>query len=263
MLADDPELIAGTFTWHLMTLSFAVLDEAVFINDPRQADKIKSRVTAKTMMYHQKGFTPVSGVNHCAYVILTNHDHVWQATTDERRAVVIEVGEALRGNLAAWAIYHEWANGTGAGAVLHFLQSLNIAGFNPRDIPKGEALRRQVEQTTLRDPAAAWWQHCLSEGAIRWRDAVDRTEYLEELNDTEIDRAALRLSFEQSVGGKSGRSGGWAAASKKVKSWVGPKGITTTRASAAPGMPRPRLDVLPPLVDMRVAFTAATQVQIT
>ncbi|MDO8450684.1 MAG: DUF5906 domain-containing protein [Rhodoferax sp.] len=63
MLADDPELIAGRFTWHLMSLSFAVLDEAVFIGDPKQADRIKSRVTAKTMHYEQKGMDPVQVVD--------------------------------------------------------------------------------------------------------------------------------------------------------------------------------------------------------
>ena len=47
MLATDPELIAGRFTFHLMYLAFAVLDEAVFIGDPKQADRIKSRVTKK------------------------------------------------------------------------------------------------------------------------------------------------------------------------------------------------------------------------
>jgi hypothetical protein len=262
MLADDPELIAGRFTWHLMSLAFAVLDEAVFVGDPRQADRIKSRVTAKSMHYEQKGMDPVAGVNRCAYVMLTNHEHVWQATTDERRAVVVEVGEGLRGNLAFWKRYHAWVKGPGAAAVLHYLQRVDLTGFNPRDIPKGEALRKQVEQTALRNPAAAWWGQCLTEGAIRWRDGFDRVTQLDELNDTEIDRAALRMSFEQSAAGRHGRGGDWAAVSKKVKSWVGPKGITTVRAKAAPGTARSRVDVLPPLADMRAAFTAATQVQI-
>ena len=88
-----------------MSLSFAVLDEAVFIGDPKQADRVKSRVTAKTMHYEQKGMDPVQGVNRCAYVMLTNHEYVWQATNDERRAVVIESGESLRGNLEFWKQY--------------------------------------------------------------------------------------------------------------------------------------------------------------
>lgn len=261
MLADDPELIAGRFTWHLMSLSFAVLDEAVFIQDPRQADRIKSRVTAKTMMFEQKGMDPIPGVNRCAYVMLTNHEYVWQATVDERRAVVVEVGEALRGNLDFWTRYHAWVTGDGPAALLHYLQGVDLTGFNPRMIPKSEALRRQVEQTALRNPAAAWWHQCLTEGAIRWRDGgLDRVVPLEDAGDTEIDRAALRLSYEQSAGARGRASSDWAAVARRLSGWAGPAGISKTRVRA--GLGREWRDVLPPLHVLRAAFTAATQVEV-
>jgi hypothetical protein len=258
MLADDPELIAGRFTWHLMHLSFAVLDEAVFIGDPKQADRIKSRVTAKTMQYEQKGMDPVQGVNRCAYVMLTNHEYVWAATRDERRAVIQEVGEALRGNVEFWTRYHAWAAGDGPAALLHYLQGIDLTGFNPRVIPKGEALRKQVEQTTLRNPAAAWWHGCLSDGAIRWRDVGDRVAYLKEDTETEIDRSALRLSYEQTTAQRSRGAADWSATARKVREWAGPDGIRTVQARR--GSVRERVDLLPPLHVLRESFTAATQV---
>jgi hypothetical protein len=261
MLADDPELIAGRFTWHLMTLSFAVLDEAVFIGDPKQADRIKSRVTAKTMHYEQKGMDPVQGVNRCAYVMLTNHEYVWQATRDERRAVVVEVGEALRGNLEFWKRYHAWALADGPAALLHYLQAVALTGFNPRLIPKGEALRNQVEQTALRSPAAAWWHQCLTEGAVRWRDGLERVTYLDEAGETEIDRAGLRLSYEQSAAARGRASTDWAAVSKRLIVWAGDAGIRKTKVRT--GGAREWRDVLPSLHTLRVAFTASTQVQVT
>lgn len=260
MLATDPELIAGRFTFHLMYLSFAVLDEAVFIQDPRQADRIKARVTAKVMHYEQKGMDPVSGVNRCAYVMLTNHDYVWQASSDERRAVVIEVGEALRGNLEFWQRYHAWATGEGPPALLHFLQSVDLTGFNPRAIPRGEALRKQVEQTALRSPAAAWWYQCLTEGAIRWRDGIDRVTHLDDSAETEIDRVAMRLSYEQSASGKYRNGSDWSSVAKRLISWAGPAGIRKVRARHGTG--REWRDVLPPLPALRAAFTAATQVEV-
>lgn len=261
MLADDPELIAGRFTWHLMSLSFAVLDEAIFVGDPRQADRIKSRVTAKTMHYEKKGADPVAGVNCCAYVMLTNHDHAWQATTDERRAVVIDVGESLRGALEFWSRYHAWVAGPGPAALLHYLQSIDLTGFNPRVIPKGEALRKQIEQTALRGSEAAWWHQCLTEGAIRWRDGTDRVIHLDESGETEIDRAALRLSYEQSAAAR-GRSGtNWASVARRLASWAGPGGIKKIRPRA--GSAREWRDVLPALCELRAAFTAATQVEVS
>lgn len=262
MLAADPELIAGRFTWHLMTLCLAVLDEAVFIGDPRQADRIKARVTAKSILYEQKGMDPVSGVNRCAYVMLTNHDHVWQATADERRAVVVEVGEGLRGNLAFWSQYHEWAAGAGPVALLHYLQQVDTAGFNPRAIPKGESLRRQIELTALRDPAAAWWHQCLTEGQIRWRDATgDRVTALSDDSDTEVDRAALRLSYEQSAGARGRLAGDWSAVSKRVRTWAGEEGMRSARVRT--GASRAYRESLSALPLLRAAFSAATGVSIT
>ncbi len=259
MLADDPELIAGRFTWHLMSLAFAVLDEAVFIQDPRQADRIKARVTAKTMHYEQKGMDPVQGVNRCAYVMLTNHEYVWQATNDERRAVVLQVGEALRGNLEFWGRYHAWAEGPGPAALLHYLQGVDLTGFNPRQIPKGEALRLQVEQTALRTPAAAWWHQCLSEGAIRWRDGADRVAYLKDVGETEVDRAALRLSYEQSAAGRTRAHTEWPAIARKLNDWAGAEGVRKVRARTDGG--REYRDVFPALSELRVAFTTATNIK--
>ena len=259
MLADDPELIAGRFTWHLMSLAFAVLDEAVFIQDPRQADRIKARVTAKTMHYEQKGMDPVQGVNRCAYVMLTNHEYVWQATNDERRAVVLQVGEALRGNLEFWGRYHAWAEGPGPAALLHYLQGVDLTGFNPRQIPKGEALRLQVEQTALRTPAAAWWHQCLSEGAIRWRDGADRVAYLKDEGETEIDRAALRLSYEQSAAGRARAHSEWPAIARKLNEWAGASGVRKVRPRTDGG--RERRDVFSALPELRAAFTTATNIK--
>ncbi|MHB8949835.1 MAG: primase-helicase family protein [Rhodoferax sp.] len=261
MLADDPELIAGRFTWHLMSLSFAVLDEAVFIQDPRQADRIKSRITAKTMHYEQKGMDPVQGVNRCAYVMLTNHEYVWQATSDERRAVVVEVGETMRGNLEFWKRYHAWALGDGPAALLHYLQAVDLTGFNPRVIPKGEALRKQVEQTALRSPAAAWWHQCITEGVIRWVDGTARVIHLDDTTETEIDRAGLRLSYEQSAAARGKASSDWATVAKRLVSWAGPAGIGKVRPRTGAG--REWRDVLPPLAMLRAAFTAATQVEVS
>lgn len=247
-----------------MNLAFAVLDEAVFVGDPRQADRIKSRVTAKVMHYEQKGMDPISGVNRCAYVMLTNHDHVWQATTDERRAVVIDVGEAMRARradgtmsesiLKRWADYHAWAAGIGPGVLLHHLQSVDLTGFNPRRIPQGEALRRQVELTVLRDPAAAWWHQCLTEGAIRWRDGV---AYLSD-GDTEIERASLRQSYEQSAAARGRAVVDWSAVARKLKEWAGPGGLVKTRKRS--GTARGWVEVLAPLGRLRATFTSATQV---
>lgn len=264
MLADDPELIAGRFTWHLMDKCFAVLDEAVFIGDPRQQDRIKSRTTAKIMLYEQKGMDPVQGVNRCAYVMLTNHEHVWQSTKDERRAVPIEVGDALRGNLTFWNNYHALVKGEGPAALLHHLQHVDISGFNPRRIPKGETLRKQIEMTALRDPAVAWWHQCLSEGGIRWRDGgIERVTPLSAVEVTLVDAHAVRESYEQAAGSRSRNVMGWAQVAKRLHGWCGPEGLNKSRPRSGEGEQRQPRYTVPPLSVLRWYFKDATGVEIT
>lgn len=262
MLVDDPELIAGRFTWHLMDKCLVVLDEAVFIGDPRQQDRIKSRVTAKSMMYEQKGMDPVQGVNRCAYVMLTNHEHAWQATTDERRSVVVEVGSGMRGNFQFWDEYHAWVQGDGPAALLNYLQRVDVSGFNPRRIPRNDALRRQVELTALRDPVVSWWHQCLSEGAIRWRDGgIERAVPLNPDTPTEIDAGALRESFEQSAGARGRGAVGWALAAKRLAGWCGPVGLKKRHLRVGGGSRTYRYQ-LPPLAELRKGFTASTGVSV-
>ncbi len=270
LLADDAELIAGRFTWHLMSICFAVLDEAVFVGDPRQADRIKSRVTAKQMTYEQKGMDPVQGINRCAYVMLTNHEHVWQATCDERRAVVIDVGEGLKvqaldgnadPNVAMWwERYHAWATGDGPSHLLHMLLGLDLTGFNPRVTPKNEALRQQVEITALRDPAAAWWHQCLTEGSICWRDGgVERRVDLSEESETQVNRAHLRSSYEGSGPARGRGSGDWPSVSRKLNRWAGLSGLRKTRVRTGAG--RTWTEGLPSLQQLRKGFTDSTGVR--
>lgn len=254
---DDAEQIAGRFTGHLQTVAFAILDEALFAGNREQGDRIKSRVTATSMTYESKGLTPIQGVNRCAYVSLTNHTHVWQATIDERRAVVVEAGNSLVGDRAFWTSYHAWLNGPGPAALLNYLQDLDVSKFDPRAIPQGEALRRQIERTALREPATAWWHTVLSEGVIVARNGLRMVLAIDE--PTAIDKSHLREAFEAAGPVGLRRPGDWDQAMRKLRTWVGVSGIGERRARE--GADRVRLLVLPPLGTLRAAFAQATGVR--
>lgn len=256
MLVDDPELIAGRFTHHLMDKALGVLDEAVFVGDPRQSDRIKSRVTARHMLYEQKGFDPAPGINRCAYVMLTNHAHAWQATTDERRAVVVETGDSLRGDHAFWNEYHAWANGPGPAALLHYLQGVDVSSFNPRAIPRNDALQRQIEMTALRDPLVSWWHGVLDVGEVVWLESgMTRRIELRDDAETEVPREAMRQCYEQSPVGRAARVARWPAVARRVRAWTG--GGDAQRRDGIDRV-RVRYDVLPPLSVLRERFTEAT-----
>lgn len=249
---DDAEQIAGRFTGHLMSVAFAVLDEALFAGDPRQNDRVKARVTATSMTYEHKGQDPIQGVNRCAYVSLSNHAHVWAATVDERRAVAVEVADTLRGNREFWTRYHRWLHGEGPAALLHFLRSLDLAGFDRRVIPRTQALQRQVQHTALRDPVVSWWHSVLDEGTITVRRSGTHVRH--ELHDegTAIDKATLREAYESCVV----RGTTWSAANRQLQDWTG--GMKAIRRRS--GTDRCREVQLPGLSELRSLFTSSTGV---
>ena len=252
---DDAEQIAGRFTGHLQTVAFAVLDEALFTGNSQQADRIKSRVTATTTTFEAKGRDPIPGLNRCAYVSLSNHTHVWQATVDERRAVVVEASATLVNQRAFWTQYYAWLNGPGPAALLDYLQALDLGTFDPRAIPKGEALRRQIEQTALRDPATAWWHTVLSNGAINLRQGLRIP--ISDTDPTEINKADLHESFRDATARSHG--GDWPTTMRKLKVWTGPGGLTEHRPRQ--GVVRLRTVTLAPLPQLRQAFEVATGIR--
>ena len=252
---DDAEQIAGRFTGRLQTVAFAVLDEALFVGDPKQADRVKSRVTASSMTYEAKGRDPVSGVNRCAYVSLTNHKHVWQATIDERRAVVVETGGELVGDGTFWRSYYAWLDGPGPSALLHYLQGVDLSKFDRTAIPKGEALRRQIEHTTrFASPPPLGGTRFYPRGSSSPAVVCELRSSSGE--QTEVDKSHLRESFE---GSGSRRPGDWDHAMRKIRMWSGRAGIRERKERSGAG--RARMLVLPPLDELREAFASATGVK--
>ena len=79
--------------------------------------------------------------------------------------------------------------------------------------------------------------------------------------DTEIDRASLRQSYEQSAGARGRGGSDWSVTSKRLNAWAGAGGMRKVRARTDTG--RAWLEVLPPLPVLREAFTQATSVQVT
>ncbi len=256
---DDAEQIAGRFTGHLQTVAFAVLDEALFTGNSQQADRIKSRVTAKTMTFESKGQDPVTGVNRCAYVSLSNHNHVWQATLDERRAVVVEPSNELIGNTGFWdAYYKRFGSDDGLAALLHYLQRVDIRDFNCRAIPKSKALRDQIEQTVLKEPAAAWWHDVLAEGAIPFRNGLVSFIPLNDDEPTEVSKAGLRNSFMEHA--SRNQAGDWINVMRKLHKWVGVGGIRSIRRGSD-GSRQLKVE-LPSLRELRKEFDKAVGVAV-
>lgn len=173
-----------------------------------------------------------------------------------RRGVIVEAAPALVGNFEFWTKYWAWANGTGPAHLLHYLQRLDLAGFDVRRIPRTAALARQIEQTALRDPAVAWWHTVLSEGQIEFRaGALAQRVTLADDGPTAIAQGDLRASFAD--GGRR-RDGDFAAAMRRLRAW---HTIGTTQRRLPSGT-RVRELSFPPLPQLREEFAHGAGVRI-
>ncbi|MDE2369088.1 MAG: hypothetical protein KGN16_08955 [Burkholderiales bacterium] len=249
---SDPELVCGRFTLHLADKRLIVMDEGTFVGDPRQVDRIKSTVTATDCIYEGKGLPPIPGVNRAAFILMTNHAHAVEATTDERRPIVVTLGDRLRGKREFWARYYRWLEGTGPAALLWWLQRRDLTGFDPRSIPRTTALQEQVELTLLRQPGTAWWHAILVDGAIPRANGADGYVPLNENAPTEVPRRAVRESFDRR--NMPGRAT-FDATMRDVRRWSGGN-IRDLRPTTDKG--RIWCYELPALQELRAAFTAST-----
>jgi hypothetical protein len=138
----------------------------------------------RTLGYEAKGKDAFSAPNYAHVITLTNHEWAVPAGSDARRWMVLDVSEARMGDHAYFAALANHIDNGGRGAFLHHLLSIDAKGWNPRALPRSDALHAQQVETLRRsDPVAAWWLDALSEGeftveggAVAWAPEISAAD---------------------------------------------------------------------------------------
>ncbi len=176
--------VAGRFNGHLFDKVLVVLEEAFFAGDPAAVAAAKALVTNSELGYEAKGKDAFSAPNYAHVITLTNNEWAVPAGADARRWMVLDVSEARKGDHAYFtALANEIKTG-GREALLDYLMSINLDGWNPRAVPRSDALHAQQVETLRRsDPVAAWWLDALSEGeftveggAVAWAPEISAAD---------------------------------------------------------------------------------------
>jgi hypothetical protein len=162
------EDIVGRFNAHLETTLLLGVEEA-FAPQNRAADgTLKDLITAKTLRFEDKFFSPWRGQSHLRIIMTSNNDHVVRADGSDRRYAVFEVTNPHQHDPDARRRYfgelvEQMENG-GYEAMLGELLARDISGWNPEAIPETEALLRQKRLNASNDPALAWYYSRLEDG---------------------------------------------------------------------------------------------------
>lgn len=160
--ATDPRHITGNFNSHLIDKALVFADEGSYAGKAATS-KLKNLVTSDRFIVEPKGVDAFE-VRNCLRVIIAGNDsRLIKAGSDERRYLVLEVGDRHKedhdyfGALAAW-------RENGLSALLHILQQHNLSGINLRKVPRTTALMDMKLESM--DAISEWWLGKLTSGKM-------------------------------------------------------------------------------------------------
>ena len=164
--------LVGNFNSHLRDLVVLFADEAFFAGDKKHESILKTLVTEEQMAIEAKGID-VEMAPNCIHLIMASNDlHVIPAGGDERRFFVVDVGEEKKQNTSYFRAINAQMNGerdskgdfegTGYKALLNYLRTMDLTGFEVRQVPTTAALREQ--KLLSLSVVEEWWYQKLLNG---------------------------------------------------------------------------------------------------
>jgi hypothetical protein len=179
---------------------FLQAEEAFFSGNHAQASRLKSILTATTMMMELKYQNPIK-IESVVRVFMTSNDaHVVSVSSDARRFFPLEIASTYQmprnkaenpEQVRISREYFERLHAVDRGALLYDLMNWDLTGFNVREVPSTDALIKQIERS-FRD-VERWWFDNLRKGRID----LEFDEVLDwEGGPIEIERRRLYQSYE-------------------------------------------------------------------
>lgn len=159
--------LVGNFNAHLEDKIFTFADEAIWSGDKSSQSVLKTLITERTRLIERKGFDAIAMPNYTRLIMASNDEQVIHAQGHERRYFVLTVSSKHRQDKAYFgAIAKELEDG-GYSNLLHFLMTVDISGFDPRNYPHTEELQRQKVMSL--PSHIEWWLNCLQDGKVHPR----------------------------------------------------------------------------------------------
>jgi hypothetical protein len=174
--------ITGNFNAHLKDALVVFADEAFWAGDKAAEGILKGMVTEDQLAVEFKGRDVIFVRNHIRLLVASNHDWVVPAGAEERRFLVIDVGEERMQDAAYFkAISEQMANG-GREALLHCLLHRDLSRAEIRRFPQTRALMENKIHSM--SPVQRFWYERLTCGTLRdtdenWAGAIPVGELLD------------------------------------------------------------------------------------
>lgn len=161
---SNPSHLIGNFNAHLRDVIFLFADEAFYAGDKRHASILKTLITEDTLQIEAKGVDVETAPNYVHLMMASNDEHVVPAGGDERRFFVLDVGAGHQKDVAYFKAIARQLNSGGREALLHFLHTYDLEGWEVQDVPQTQALRDQKDLSLSAEED--WWLNKLEEGLL-------------------------------------------------------------------------------------------------
>ena len=130
----------------------------------KAANKLKALITEDTLNIEQKYFDMIYQANQLHLIIATNEKHAVLAGRDSRRPFVMQANKDHANDHVYFRLIRREMKAGGYEALLWDLLTMDLAGFNVRDIPVTAAL---VGQRALSAAShEKWWEAVLHRGFV-------------------------------------------------------------------------------------------------
>lgn len=175
MQVTDPKHLVGSFNAHLRDCVLLFGDEAFYAGDKKHESILKMLITEELLTIEAKGVDAEAGAN-CVHLMMASNEHwVVPAGLDDRRFFVLDIGDDQKNQHDYFQKMQAQLNLGGREALLHHLMTMDLKGFNVRNVPKTAALQQQKVYSF--SPEEEWWYQKLKEGRLltehsRWMTEI-------------------------------------------------------------------------------------------
>lgn len=194
--------LVGNFNSHLRDVVVLFADEAFYAGDKKHASVLKTLITEETIPIEAKGVDVETAPNYVHLIMASNDTHVIPAGGDERRFLVLDVGNENQQDSTYFKKLADIMDAGGREALLYFLMTYDLKEFDVRKVPKTDALREQ--KLLSLGVEEEWWYQKLCEGRImqdhgKWETQVMKDalvgDYIENARRFNVNRRGSATSL--------------------------------------------------------------------
>ena len=156
--------LTGNFNAHLRDLVLLFADEAFAARDKKHESVLKTLITEDNLTIEAKGQNVVNSPNFIHLIMASNDKHVIPAGEMERRFFVLDVGAEQQQKQSYFKQIADQMDNGGLEALLHYLRTYDLDGFNVRNAPVTDALQEQ--KVLSQDATQEWWFGKLDNGEV-------------------------------------------------------------------------------------------------